>query len=359
MTKRIIDNKFWSNKRIFITGHTGFKGAWLCLWLHSLGATVQGYALDPPTAPNLFELCNLGNLISSKIADIRDLNQLTNTIKSFKPDIVFHLAAQSLVKESYQNPLDTYEINVIGTLKLFEAVRNSSTVKSIINVTSDKCYDNKEWWWGYREIDPMGGHDPYSSSKGCAELLSKCYWRSFFENNGIGLASCRAGNVIGGGDWASNRLIPDIMKAFLRDEKLLIRNPSAIRPWQYVLEPLGGYLLLAQKLYQDHGKYSGGWNFGPNDDDVKTVKWIVDRLCHKWKVKVFYELDRKKHPHEAQFLKLDCSKARSGLGWRPRWNIEQALDKVVEWFVAYREKQDLLQLSLSQINTYSKWNSEV
>lgn len=359
MAKKTIDHKFWSTKRVFITGHTGFKGSWLCLWLHSLGATVKGYALEPPTIPNLFELCNIGNLISSTIADIRDLSCLAESLQTFKPDIVFHLAAQPLVKESYQKPLETYDVNVMGTLKLLEAVRSSSSVKSIINITSDKCYENKEWFWGYREIDPMGGHDPYSSSKGCAELLSTCYRNSFFEDKGIGLASCRAGNVIGGGDWARNRLIPDCIRAFLRDEKLLIRNPLAIRPWQYVLEPLHGYILLAQKIYQDHIKYSCGWNFGPNDEDVKSVKWVVDKLCNKWKGRVSYELDHNKHPHEAQLLKLDCSKARSALNWRPKWNIEQALDKVVEWFVAYREKRDLFRLSLDQIDAYSKWNPEV
>ncbi len=349
---------FYKDKKVFITGHTGFKGSWLCLWLHSLGAKVIGYALNPPTDPSLFELCRIDELVQSTIADVRDGVSLTNAMLAAKPDIVIHMAAQPLVRDSYKIPVETYATNVMGTVNLFEATRHCKTVKAMINVTTDKCYENKEWVWGYRENEPLGGYDPYSNSKACSELVTSAYRSSYFNpkdhaTHGVGVASARAGNVIGGGDWASDRLVPDCIRAILKDEKVIIRNPQAIRPWQHVLEPLAGYLMLAQKLYEDGPRYSEAWNFGPDDSDAKPVEWLVKELCAKWGDNASYALDRGKHPHEAHYLKLDCSKAKTVLGWRPLWDLEKAIDSIIEWTKAYAGKRDVTAACMKQIEDYA------
>jgi CDP-glucose 4,6-dehydratase len=354
----LIDRSFWQGKRVFISGHTGFKGSWLCLWLHSLGATVTGYALNPPTNPNLFSLCEIDRLVTSVIADVRDINLLRDAILSAQPEIIIHMAAQSLVRASYKNPAETYSVNVMGTVNLFEAIRNTRGIKAFVNVTTDKCYENKEWHWGYREYEPLGGYDPYSNSKACSELVTSAYRNSFFNpknyvSHGLGLASARAGNVIGGGDWATDRLIPDCVTALLHNEQILIRNPSSVRPWQHVLEPLSGYLALSQKLYENGPRYSEAWNFGPEDSDDKPVEWIVTQICQKWGHNASYDIAKGEHPHEAHYLKLDCSKAKAELGWYPRWNIEMAIDKVLEWTRAYKELKDVRNVCLKQIAEYS------
>lgn len=350
---------FWKDKKVFVTGHTGFKGAWLCLWLHKLGAKVTGYALNPPTTPSLFELCDISELVNSIIADIREKDRLAEAMLVASPEIVIHMAAQPLVMDSYKNPAETYEINVMGTVNLFEAVHRCKGVMAVINVTTDKCYENKEWVWGYRENEPMGGYDPYSNSKACSELVTAAYRNSFFNpgdyaNHGVAIASARAGNVIGGGDWATDRLIPDCMRALLKEERILIRDPSAIRPWQHVLEPLSGYMLLAQKLCVDGPRFAEGWNFGPDDCDARPVEWIVKKICEKWGHGSSYEIDKGEHPHEAHYLKLDCSKAKAELGWAPRWNLEKAIDTIVEWARAYNEKRDLRGTCLKQVDEFSK-----
>mgnify|MGYP005844643477 CR=1 FL=1 len=360
----MINGIFWKNKRVFITGHTGFKGSWLAVWLQSLGAVVTGYSLDPPTTPSLFELCSLKSLINHNKGDIRDSDRLKKVIETNKPEIIFHMAAQPIVKKSYENPVETYSTNVMGTISLFEAVKSCNTVRAVVNVTTDKVYENNEWVWGYRENEPLGGYDPYSSSKACSELITSSYRNSFFnpieyENHGVGLASARAGNVIGGGDWANDRLIPDFIRAIINDEPIVIRNPGAVRPWQHVLEPLSGYIVLAQKLYENYGKYADSWNFGPKDDEVKTVQWIVHNMCSKWGENATFIVDDKEHPHEAQYLKLDCSKANRILHWHPRWNINQALDKVIEWTKGYLNHEDLLDICLKQIDEYVKITKEV
>jgi len=359
----MIDAQFWKGKKVFITGHTGFKGSWLCLWLHSLGANIYGYALDPPTDPSLFELCKINTLVQSTIADVRDGAALTEKMREAEPVIVIHLAAQPLVRDSYKFPVETYSINVMGTVNVFEAVRATKTVKAVINVTTDKCYENKEWAWGYRENEPLGGYDPYSNSKACSELITSAYRNSYFNPkehsaHGVGLASARAGNVIGGGDWATDRLVPDGIRAILENDKIIIRNPHAIRPWQHVLEPLSGYLLLAQKLYEEGPRYAEAWNFGPDDDDAKPVEWLVKRLCAKWGGSASYSVDPGKHPHEAHYLKLDCSKARSGLGWRPKWDLEKSIDRIIEWTKAYRAQQDVAAVCRKQIEEYVSSNPQ-
>ena len=346
---------------MFITGHTGFKGSWLCLWLHQLGAQVTGYALDPPTDPSLFELCGVGALVDSVIADVRDGARLATAMLEAAPEIVIHMAAQPLVRDSYKIPVETYAINVMGTVNLLEAVRLCPTVKAVVNVTTDKCYENKEWAWGYRENEPMGGYDPYSNSKACSELISAAYRSSFFNvkdyaTHGVALATARAGNVIGGGDWACDRLIPDCIGALLRGEDILIRNPHSIRPWQHVLEPLSGYLTLARQLCQGGTRYAEGWNFGPSDDDARPVEWIVQQMCAKWGAGAGYRIDRGEHPHEAHYLKLDCSKAKGELGWQPRWNLAKTLDQIVAWTLAYREGKDLAKVCREQIAEYSRAN---
>ncbi|TXK76911.1 CDP-glucose 4,6-dehydratase [Paenibacillus sp. N3.4] len=347
---------FWEGKKVFITGHTGFKGTWLCLFLASLGAKVTGYALNPPTEPSLYKLCDIDKLISnSYIGDIRDSQFLEKAIIESDPEIVIHMAAQPLVRDSYKNPVETYSINIMGTVNVLEAIRKSKTVRAVVNVTTDKCYENKEWAWGYRENEPLGGYDPYSSSKACSELVTSAYRNSFFNQNegkSVAIATARAGNVIGGGDWAEDRLIPDCIRSLLANDRILIRNPNSIRPWQHVLEPLSGYLLLAQKLFEKGTDYAEAWNFGPYDVDAKPVNWIVDKICKKWGQGADYDLDQSPKPHEAQYLKLDCSKAFSKLGWQPKWSLDQALDKILEWTVAYKENNDIKATCFNQIEEY-------
>jgi len=349
----MIDQKFWCNKKVFITGHTGFKGSWLSLWLHSMGAIVKGYSLTPPTSPDLFGEARIGELIDSEIGDIRDLDSLQKSMQDFNPDILIHMAAQPLVRLSYKEPIETYEVNVIGTAKVLEAARSCSKLKSIISVTTDKCYENNEWEWGYRENEPMGGYDPYSSSKGCAELVTSAYRRSFLQDNGVGLASVRAGNVIGGGDWADDRLIPDILRAFEKKEPVVIRNPKATRPWQHVLEPLSGYLILAQRLFENPDDYAEGWNFGPYDHDTKPVDWILDKMVLMWQGAT-WKLDEGSHPHEAGYLKLDISKAKSKLSWSPTWELKQTLEKIVQWHQCWLNKEDMQRICLNEINEYMR-----
>ena len=348
---------FWEGKRVLLTGHTGFKGGWLSLWLQSLGANVTGYSLHPSTQPSLYEVARVGDGMCSHIADIRDLDRLVAVMRETRPEIVIHMAAQPLVRYSYVNPVETYATNVMGTVNLLEAVRLVGGIRVVVNVTSDKCYENREWIWGYREHDPMGGYDPYSSSKGCAELVASAYRNSFFnpeafETHGVALASVRAGNVIGGGDWAEDRLIPDFMRAIMAGRPVVIRSPHAIRPWQHVLEPLSGYLLLAQHLWTDGPAFAEGWNFGPVDEDAKPVEWIVEQLTGLWGDGAAWELDSRPQPHEAHYLKLDISKARMRMGWRPRWNLLHTLERIVEWHRAWQRGEDMHALCLRQIQGY-------
>ena len=347
----MIDQNFWKGKRVFLTGHTGFKGSWLSLWLFSLGAEVKGYALNPPTSPSLFNEAKVSSIIDSQIGDIRDQDALHECMTRFSPDILIHMAVQPLVRASYDKPIETYEVNVIGTAKVLEAARSCPNVKSIVNITTDKCYENDGRSEGYKEEDAMGGYDPYSSSKGCAELVTSSYRRSFLQEQGVGLASVRAGNVIGGGDWADDRLIPDILRSFEKNEPVVIRNPKATRPWQHVLEPLSGYLVLAQKMYRDQNKYAEGWNFGPNEQDVKSVDWILNQMIGKWP-NSSWELDSSSNPHEANFLQLDISKAESKLGWMPIWELRHTLEKIIDWHLAWINKEDMQAVCLSDIKEY-------
>lgn len=351
-----VSAEFWRGKRVLLTGHTGFKGSWLSLWLQSLGAEVAGFALDPPTDPNLFGVASVGHGMSSFIGDIRQPENIVGAMNNFQPEIVIHMAAQPLVRHSYVDPVATYATNVMGTVHLLEAVRGCKSVRCMVNVTTDKCYENREWDWGYRESEPMGGFDPYSSSKGCSELVTAAYRRSFFQDSGVALASARAGNVIGGGDWAADRLIPDILKAFEHSQAVLIRNPGATRPWQHVLEPLSGYLVLAEHLWRDAGTFAEGWNFGPEDSDARPVQWIVDRIAGLWGNGASWRVDDANHPHEAGQLKLDISKARNRLGWRPRWDLEAALSRIVSWHRGWMNGQDMRQVCLGQIKEYMSSN---
>ncbi len=348
---------FWQGKRVFLTGHTGFKGGWLSLWLQQLGADVTGYALDAPTTPSLFEVANVACGMQSIIGDVRDGDAVKRAMAVARPDVVIHMAAQPLVRYSYVNPVETYSTNVMGLVNVLEAVRATPGVRAVVNVTSDKCYENREWPWGYRENEAMGGYDPYSNSKGCAELVTAGYRSSFFHadkyaEHGIALGSGRAGNVIGGGDWALDRLIPDMLRAIGTGEPVMIRNPHAIRPWQHVLEPLSGYLTLAEKLYTEGPVHAEGWNFGPHDTDAKPVEWIIERMTQEWGAGASWSLDGQDHPHEATYLKLDCSKARGQLGWHPRWDIGQTIAKIVEWHKACDQGTDMRAMTLAQITTY-------
>ena len=358
-----MNSNFWQGKKVFITGHTGFKGSWLSLWLQLLGAEVLGYSLPAPTEPSLFELAMVGKGMTSAIGDVRDLEHLVQTIQDFQPEIVFHLAAQPLVRYSYENPVETYGVNIMGTVHLLEAVRRVGTVRSLINITSDKCYENREWVWGYREQEPMGGYDPYSSSKGCAELVTAAYRSSFFPSESTtAIATARAGNVIGGGDWSSDRLIPDILRAIHQQQTIIIRNPHAIRPWQHVLDPLAGYLLLAEKLYSGSGDFRSGWNFGGSDRDTQPVAWIVDQMLEIWgDAGVRWECDRPSseslpQPHEANYLKLDCAKAKAHLGWEPKLNLTTALDWVVQWTKAWAIGSHMGEFTKQQILDYGNKN---
>ena len=343
---------FWKGKTVFLTGHTGFKGGWIAHWCYELGASVHGYSLEPPTQSNFFSETQLQKrLAHSSIGDIRDLTALTSALKQAKPDIIIHMAAQPLVRESYNTPVETFAANVTGTVNVLEAARQVGTAKAIVNITTDKCYENKEWLWPYRENDRLGGHDPYSASKACAEIAAAAYRNSFLAGANIHLASVRAGNVIGGGDWATDRLIPDFLRALDAGETLKIRSPIAIRPWQHVLEPLSGYLLLAEKLYKEGSAYAEAWNFGPNEEDAKSVGWIVNQLCAQIP-DARWETENVKQPHEAGLLKLDSSKAKAKLGWAPRWNLETALSKTVEWHQAWRNQEDMSELTSSQIQAF-------
>ncbi len=358
MENMAVNSTFWSGKKVFVTGHTGFKGSWLCLWLQQLGAEVTGYALQPPTNPSLFEVAQVARGMKSIIGDIRDGETLANAMHAAEPDVVIHMAAQPLVRYSYSEPVETYSTNVMGTVHLLEAVRKTPSVRAVVNVTSDKCYENKEWVWGYRENEAMGGYDPYSSSKGCAELVASAYRNSFFNpvkysEHRVALANARAGNVIGGGDWADDRLIPDILNAISEERPVVIRNPHAIRPWQHVLEPLSGYLQLAQRLYEEGTAYAEGWNFGPNDEDAKPVQWIVEQLTQQWGEGASWQLDQADHPHEAHYLKLDCSKAKMRLEWHPRWDLAKTLEMIVIWQRAYLAQQDMRKISLEQIKKFT------
>lgn len=343
---------FWKGKRVFITGHTGFKGGWLSLWLQSLGAEVHGYSLSPPTSPNLFSVARIGEgMASSTIADIRDFEQLAATLRKVQPEIVFHLAAQPLVRYSYQNPAETYAVNVMGVVNLLEAARDTVGIKALVNVTTDKCYVNREWPWGYRENEALGGYDPYSSSKGCAELVTAAYRNSFLADAGIAVATARAGNVIGGGDWAAERLLPDILDAIDTATPLLIRSPGAIRPWQHVLEPLSGYLTLAERLHGDGKALAEAWNFGPADEDAQTVGWILEQAALR-NPKLAWRITTSEQPHEAMHLKLDSSKARAQLPWRPRWCLQTALSKTLDWHQAWLHGCDMRAGTLAQIDEY-------
>jgi len=349
-----IDPKFWEGKRVFLTGHTGFKGSWLGLWLQSMGAELYGLALAPPTTPALFNEANVGTAMTSTIGDIRDYSTVLAAMNASQADVIFHMAAQPLVRYSYQAPVETYATNVMGTVHVLEAAREVGSAKAIVNVTTDKCYENKDWVWGYREDEPMGGHDPYSNSKGCSELVTGAYRRSFFQTNGIALATARAGNVIGGGDWASDRLVPDILRAFENNQPAIIRNPRATRPWQHVLEPLSGYLLLAERLYNEGQRFAEGWNFGPHDEDTRPVQWIVERMVEGWGNGAQWQQDVGKHPHEANQLKLDISKARAKLEWQPLWNLSLALGKIIDWHRAWLDKADMQAMCLQQIAEYQR-----
>jgi CDP-glucose 4,6-dehydratase len=348
---------FWHGKRVLLTGHTGFKGSWLSLWLQSLGAQVTGYALAPPTNPSLFAMAEVGQGMTSVIGDIRDLANLQAVFTQHRPEIVIHMAAQPLVRYSYQNPVETYATNVMGTVHLLEAVRNTPGVKAVVNITTDKCYENREWAWGYRENEPMGGFDPYSNSKGCAELVSAAYRSSYFNadsyaQHGVATATVRAGNVIGGGDWAQDRLIPDILTAFEQGRKVDIRNPNAIRPWQHVMEPLRGYLTLAEQLFEHGPNFGEGWNFGPNDEDAKPVDWIVEQMAALWGSSAQWQIDTGEHPHEAHYLKLDISKARSRLDWHPALRLQDALALIIDWSKQRQAGANMRQLTLSQLQSY-------
>jgi CDP-glucose 4,6-dehydratase len=347
-----VEPSFWDGRRVLLTGHTGFKGAWLSLWLQSLGARLTGFSIDVPTNPSLFELANVGEGMEAISGDIRDPDAITAAVRASDPEIVIHMAAQSLVRRSFADPVGTYETNVMGTVNVLDAVRRAgSGVRVIVNVTSDKCYENREWEWGYREDEAMGGHDPYSSSKGCAELVAAAFSRSFFSDpDGPRLASARAGNVIGGGDWGEDRLIPDMMRAALAGEAVRIRNPNSIRPWQHVLSPLSGYLVLAQSVWSSP-EHATGWNFGPADEDARTVGWIVERLCELWPGELRSAIDDGPHPHEARYLKLDSSRARAQLGWRPLVGLDGALKSIVEWYVALRDEGAVRDVTLRQIQS--------
>lgn len=344
---------FWKGKKVFVTGHTGFKGSWLSLWLQQMGAKVKGFALEPPTNPALFTEARVSEEMESELGDIRDLQSITTSLRAFNPDVLIHMAAQPLVRLSYREPVETYNTNVMGTVHVLEAARQCPNLKAIVNVTTDKCYENREWVWGYREYEPMGGYDPYSNSKGCSELVTAAYRDSFFRSDDTpALASARAGNVIGGGDWAKDRLIPDILRAFQNKQPVVIRNPLATRPWQHVLEPISGYLVLAEQLYNTGAPYAEGWNFGPHDEDVRPVEWILNHMVERWGQDASWRLDNNPQPHEAQLLKLDISKANAFLKWEPRWSLSQTLDTIVDWHQDWLCGSNARELTLNQIGQY-------
>jgi CDP-glucose 4,6-dehydratase len=348
-----VNREFWRGKRVLLTGHTGFKGSWLSLWLQSMGADLHGLALSPPTTPALFKEARVADGMTSLDGDIRDYETVYAAMAACRPEVVLHLAAQPLVRHSYEAPVATYATNVMGTVHVLEAARQVGSVRAIVNVTTDKCYENREWVWGYREDEPMGGYDPYSNSKGCAELVTSAYRRSFFQDSGIALASARAGNVIGGGDWAADRLVPDILRAFERGQPVVIRNPHATRPWQHVLEPLSAYLLLAEQLHGQGQALAEAWNFGPDEDGARPVQWIVEQMAQRWGKGAAWQLDEGNRPHEANYLKLDISKAKARLDWRPRWDLATALEQITAWHHAWLAGDDVKAVCLEQIEHYT------
>jgi CDP-glucose 4,6-dehydratase len=349
----------WQGRRVFLTGHTGFKGSWMALWLAELGATVCGYSLEPPSTPNLFEVARVGERVRHIVGDVCDLPQLRAAMQEFAPDVVFHLAAQSLVRRSYAEPALTYETNVMGTVNVLESIRHTPSVKAAVLITTDKCYENREWHWGYRERDRLGGHDPYSNSKACAELVSAAYRDSFFPpdqlaKHGVAVATARAGNVIGGGDWAEDRLIPDLIRGFVSEERVRIRNPHAIRPWQHVLEPVRGYIQLAERLLAGDKTFASAWNFGPGEEDARSVEWIVQEVAKQWSPEASWIVDDGPHPHEATYLKLDCARAHDLLGWQPALGLDGALELVVEWYKQWQAGSDMQQITVDQIAAYQQ-----
>jgi CDP-glucose 4,6-dehydratase len=353
----------WSGRRVFVTGHTGFKGSWLALWLADMGAVVTGYALPPPSTPSLFDEARVADLVRHIEGDVRDAAHLEQAVREARPEIVFHLAAQPLVRLSYEQPVETYATNVMGTVHLLEAVRQVGGVRSVICVTSDKCYENREWVWPYRETDPMGGHDPYSSSKGAAELVVAAYRNSYFDpariaEHGVGVASVRAGNVIGGGDWALDRLVPDIVRAFQAGIAPLIRAPASVRPWQHVLEALGGYIAIAERLFAGEARFADAWNFGPAADDARPVRWIVERMATLWGEGRAWATPDGPQPHEAALLTLDCSKARAELGWRPAMDLDRTLASITEWHRGHDAGGDARSITLGQIHQYRRMVEE-
>jgi CDP-glucose 4,6-dehydratase len=355
----MLDRAFWKERRVLLTGHTGFKGSWLSIWLNLLGAEVTGFALEPPTEPNLFNLAAADKGIRSVHGDIRDFSHLKRAIFDCRPEVIIHMAAQSVVRRGYEDPIETYSSNVMGTVHLFEALRHLHHRCVVVNVTTDKCYENREWVWGYREDEPMGGRDPYSNSKGCAELVTAAFRDSYFapaafQDHGVAIASARAGNVIGGGDWTPNQLVPDLIRAFLKGDSCLIRNPVAIRPWQFVLEPLRGYLMLAERLHAQPTKFSGAWNFGPVESDAKPVSWIADNLVRLWGGSAGWVHDTGTYPHEAHYLKLDASKAKAYLEWQPLLPLREALDWIVEWYRAFQTHRELREIVTAQIERYQE-----
>ncbi len=353
----MINPNFWQGKRVLITGHTGFKGSWLALWLQTLGAEVVGYALEAPTQPSMFELAAVAEGMTSILGDIRDLTHLQQVTSDFEPEVVMHLAAQPLVRKSYQFPVETYSTNVMGTVHLLEAVRQVGGVRAVVCVTSDKCYHNRNWVWSYREDELLGGYDPYSSSKACAELVTSAYRNSFFTPSGsatppTAIATARVGNVIGGGDWSEDRLVPDALRCLMQNKPLLVRNPHATRPWQHVLEPLNGYLMLTERLYADEQSFSEAWNFGSSDIYPKSVVWMVEQLIALWGSDIAWELDKNSHPHEESYLKVDCSKAHTKLGWMPKLDVKTTLSWIVDWTKAFQAGADMRRYSQEQIHNF-------
>ncbi len=353
----MLNRSFWQDRRVFLTGHTGFKGSWLSLWLQALGADITGYALDPPTQPNLFEQAEVVDAVRTILADVRDLPRIVSAVAECRPSVIIHMAAQSSVHRGYEDPIETYSSNVMGTVHLLEAVRQYGQPCALVNVTSDKCYENQEWVWGYRESDALGGQDPYSNSKACSEFVTKAFRDSYFPiedfwRHGVAIASARAGNVIGGGDWTRDQLVPDLIRAFITCQPCLIRNPSAIRPWQFVLEPLRGYLMLAEHLTESPGRFASAWNFGPEETDAQPVSWIADQMARLWGNHASWHQDPATRPPEARYLKLDISKTRVDLDWRPILPLSSALDWVTEWYRAYSAGEDLGRLTRTQIARY-------
>lgn len=352
--KEVLNLDFWKSKRVLLTGHTGFKGSWMSLALLRLGAEVQGISLSPNTTPSLFDVLGLSKHIKHKVSDIRNIEEINTIMQSFQPEIVIHMAAQPLVRKSYDDPIETYSTNVMGTVNLLHSAQLSKSLLSTVVVTTDKCYENNEWVWGYRENDSLGGFDPYSNSKACAELVCSAYRNSFYSKKKIGLATARAGNVIGGGDWSVDRLIPDILKSVLNKSDIEIRSPKSIRPWQHVIEPVYGYLMLAENMALVPKDFSEPWNFGPNDFDAKSVEYIAKYISSKYKNKFALKSQQGDHPHEASYLKLDISKTRSLLGWEPKWSLETALDLVLDWNDAFLNRQNMYEKSMSQLDFYER-----